>query len=742
MAFTRGTWWVLLLTAPAALLFGQVGFLAHDATHNQILNTSRANYVLSVLLFNLCLGGSRGWWAERHNTHHAQPNRLGVDPDIEGGVVAVTADQAREATGFVRFMIRHQGGTIAPLLSLSALQIRAYSALFIRARSLRHPRVELGLFAAHYALYFTGLVLVLGVGGGLLFAAVHQLLLGLYLGGAFLPNHFGMTVLKPGDRLEFLPRQVVTSRNLKAGRVTDYFFGPLGAQIEHHLFPAMPRHNLRKAGPSSGASAPSRGSSTGRRLRGRRSARSTATSGRSHARPTGWFPSCPPTEQRHRPAGRGWSGRLDSNQRPPAPKAGALPGCATPRRPQSIGARAQDEEVTAHLRTVDLLDAVILLLAASGLYSGYRRGISWVGPSLIGLVIGILVGAAAAPPLAAVFTKQANVQPLVTSGLFLGMVLIIQGVGTALGFRARVRTLRTRFAQVDSALGAILATLGVLAGSWYLGLTFSQSPWTALDNQISGSAIEKALDGIAPRPPGFLATLENALRDNSFPNPFSAIAPIAPAPAAIPPLVDTPGIRAARAATSKVIAFGCGGAEAGSSWPIGQDDVVTNAHVVAGSQRVEVDTTDGATHPATVVFFDPDIDVAVLHVPGLGEAALPTATTDPARGVTGAAIGYPGGQDEKVVAAEVRGTEEARGYNIYNSNLVTRDIEVLAATIIPGNSGGPIVDTAGVVQGLVFAASTTNPDEGYALTMTQIAGDIQQGRGHTQEVSTQGCTNG
>lgn len=249
VTFTHGTWWVLLLTVPAALLFGQIGFLAHDATHNQILNTSRANYVLSVLLFNLGLGGSRGWWAERHNTHHAQPNRLGVDPDIEGGVVAVTGAQASESEGFVRFMIRNQRRTIAPLLSLSALQIRAYSALFIKARALRNPRAELGLFAVHYVVYLTVLVQVMGVGGGLLFAAIHQMLLGLYLGGAFLPNHFGMTVLQPGDQVEFLPRQVITSRNIRAGRVTDYLFGPLGSQIEHHLFPAMPRHNLRAAAP-------------------------------------------------------------------------------------------------------------------------------------------------------------------------------------------------------------------------------------------------------------------------------------------------------------------------------------------------------------------------------------------------------------------------------------------------------------------------------------------------------------
>ncbi len=241
---------MLLLTAPAALLFGQIGFLAHDATHNQILNTSRANYVLSVLLFNLGLGGSRGWWAERHNTHHAQPEPPRVSiPTSRAGWSRSAAPRPAEAKGFVRFMIRNQRGTIAPLLSLSALQIRAYSALFIKARALRNPRAELGLFAIHYVVYLTALIQVMGVGGGLLFAAVHQLLLGLYLGGAFLPNHFGMTVLMPGDQVEFLPRQVITSRNIRGGRVTDYLFGPLGSQIEHHLFPAMPRHNLRAAAP-------------------------------------------------------------------------------------------------------------------------------------------------------------------------------------------------------------------------------------------------------------------------------------------------------------------------------------------------------------------------------------------------------------------------------------------------------------------------------------------------------------
>ncbi len=249
LALTRQSWWALTLAVPAALLCGQLGFHGHEAAHNQIMRTSRANYVLGLVLFNLCLGGSRGWWADKHNTHHAQPNRIGTDPDIEGGVVAVSAEESRQAQGFARFMIRRQGTTIGPLLSLSVLQIRAYSVGFVLDRRLRHPAAELGLLLAHYVVYLGALTLILGLGHGLLFALLHQLLLGVYLGGAFLPNHIGMTLLAPGEQMDFLRRQVVTSRNIRRGRVTDFMFGVLSCQIEHHLFPAMPRHQLRLAAP-------------------------------------------------------------------------------------------------------------------------------------------------------------------------------------------------------------------------------------------------------------------------------------------------------------------------------------------------------------------------------------------------------------------------------------------------------------------------------------------------------------
>ncbi|HET9051480.1 MAG TPA: fatty acid desaturase, partial [Candidatus Dormibacteraeota bacterium] len=201
VVLTRDTWWLLAWSAPAALLFGQVGFMAHEACHNQVLRTSRGNYVLSVLLFNLGLGGSRGWWAKKHNAHHAQPNRIGFDPDITGGVIATSASEVLEARGTARVIMRRQAVAIWPLLCLGVLQIHLYSAAFLFDRSRRNARWEAGLLLAHAVVYVGGLVLLAGVERGLLFALVHQMLLGAYLGAAFLPNHLGMRMLEPDESL-------------------------------------------------------------------------------------------------------------------------------------------------------------------------------------------------------------------------------------------------------------------------------------------------------------------------------------------------------------------------------------------------------------------------------------------------------------------------------------------------------------------------------------------------------------
>jgi len=389
---------------------------------------------------------------------------------------------------------------------------------------------------------------------------------------------------------------------------------------------------------------------------------------------------------------------------------------------------------------MDLLDAIIILLVLAAMASGWRRGLTWVSLSLLGLVVGLVIGALAAPPLARHFADhEPEAQSLIGTGVFLAVVAIVQGLGTAAGYWARVATIRTAFARVDSWGGSVLAGIGVLAGAWYLGLVFADSPFVPLDRQIRDSAILRALDGFAPRPPAFLASIEQLLRGKSFPNPFATLAPEILPPVEIPQAVNTPGIQHAASVTSKVLSYGCG-VEAGSSFPLGNDYMVTNAHVVAGADRLQVERPDQRIFTATVVLFNPEIDIAVLHAPGIGLPALNLVQQDPARSTTGAVIGYPGGGGEQVVPEAVRGTETAQGRDIYGEGLVTRRIEVLAAHVIPGNSGGPVVDRDGNVIGVVFAASTVDPTEGYALTVGQVNDQITTGEHSTAAVSTGNCT--
>ncbi len=390
---------------------------------------------------------------------------------------------------------------------------------------------------------------------------------------------------------------------------------------------------------------------------------------------------------------------------------------------------------------VDLLDVILIIFILVFTASGLRRGLTGVALALAGLVIGLLLGAVIAPPIATAITKDPTTRPLVAIGIFLGVALVIEGIGAGIGYRLRERTERTALlGNADAAVGAVLGLAAALATAWYLGLMFSQSPWVTLDNQISNSAIERTLDQYMPRPPGFLAIIGNVFRQGDFPNPFSTILTIPPSPVAIPPLVDTAGIREATAVTSRVIATGCGGgAEAGSSWPLAAGYFVTNAHVVAGSSSVEIDTPDGRRHVARVVLFDPNTDVAVLYSPGIHLRPLVIVNSNPARGTDGAVIGYPGGGAEQVVPAAVSGVEAAQGYNIYGDTLVTRELEVLSARVIPGNSGGPIVNDNGEIIGVVFAASTTQPNVGYALTIPTVSPDLQAGEHRTAAVSTEGC---
>jgi fatty acid desaturase len=239
------SWWLLAVAAFQGLLFTQVGFLGHDAGHRQIFGSRRANYVLGILLGNLGIGLSYGWWVDKHNRHHAHPNTEGADPDIGVGALAFSDAQARAGGRISRLVYRHQAYLFFPFLLAEAFNLHVASIRALTSRSSGSRPAEVALFAAHVVGYLTIVFLVLSPVKAVVFIFVQQGIFGLYLGCSFAPNHKGMPILAAGDQSDFLRRQVLTSRNVRGGWLTDFALGGLNYQIEHHLFPSMPRPNLR-----------------------------------------------------------------------------------------------------------------------------------------------------------------------------------------------------------------------------------------------------------------------------------------------------------------------------------------------------------------------------------------------------------------------------------------------------------------------------------------------------------------
>jgi fatty acid desaturase len=241
------SWWQLLVAVLMAIVFTQLGFIGHDAGHRQIFRSKRANYLVGLLHGNVAIGLSYGWWVDKHNRHHANPNHEEKDPDVQIGALAFTAGQAGLKRGVTRFISRHQGYLFLPLLLLEAVQLHVASIRALIGRGVRHRTWESLLLLVHVAGYLTLVFLVLSPLKAVVFILVQQALFGLYLGLSFAPNHKGMPMLTDEENTDFLRRQVLTSRNIRGGWLVDLALGGLNYQIEHHLFPSMPRPNLRRS---------------------------------------------------------------------------------------------------------------------------------------------------------------------------------------------------------------------------------------------------------------------------------------------------------------------------------------------------------------------------------------------------------------------------------------------------------------------------------------------------------------
>ena len=240
-------WFQLANAAFLAFVFGQIGFLGHDAGHRGVAGSLRGNEIVGLSAsFLICL--SRTWWNTAHNQHHSTPNDLDQDPHVDIPVLAYTEEAALKKSRIMRFFIGYQAFYLVPLLTFEGLGLRMASFIFLwNQRRSKYFVIELPLMGLHILIYFGLLFYFLTPLQVLGFFLVHQLLFGLYYGTVFAPNHKGMLIIDENNPLDFLRTQVLSTRNIKPGLIADFWYGGLNYQIEHHLFPLMPRKNLGKA---------------------------------------------------------------------------------------------------------------------------------------------------------------------------------------------------------------------------------------------------------------------------------------------------------------------------------------------------------------------------------------------------------------------------------------------------------------------------------------------------------------
>jgi fatty acid desaturase len=242
------SWFQLLIAAALGVILTQFAFLAHEASHRQVFESGKVNDRAGRLLASGIVGMSYSWWMTKHTRHHANPNTIGKDPDIETDTISFVEEEAAKSKGFVRAITRKQGYLFFPLLLLEGLNLhfRSISSL-LEKRKIEGRALELTLIGVRLSLYIAAIFLLLPVGMAFAFLGVQLAVFGVYMGASFAPNHKGMPLIAEGTKLDFLRKQVLTSRNIKGGFGMSLAMGGLNHQIEHHLFPSMPRPHLGRA---------------------------------------------------------------------------------------------------------------------------------------------------------------------------------------------------------------------------------------------------------------------------------------------------------------------------------------------------------------------------------------------------------------------------------------------------------------------------------------------------------------
>jgi S1-C subfamily serine protease len=393
------------------------------------------------------------------------------------------------------------------------------------------------------------------------------------------------------------------------------------------------------------------------------------------------------------------------------------------------------------------VDIVVVLLAIAAAISGWRHGLAVAALSFLGVIGGALLGLKIAPLVVGLFegdTSRVVVSVLIVIALVaLGETLGVY-LGRALRDRMRLNAVRT----VDSTFGSILQAITALVVAWLIALPLATSSNVALSSALKNSTVLSTVDSVMPDP---VRSLPNELRSmfdaSGFPDvlsPFSST-PVAEVPAPSPELVKDPVVQRARASVLKIRgrAPSCSRALEGTGFVIGDERVMTNAHVVAGTSEVSVEVPRSGggsqTEAARVVYYDEQVDIAVLAVPGLQARPLAFNFSGAKTGDNAVALGYPLDGPFSSSPAKIRQRIQLRGPDIYESSTVTRDVYTIRGTVRSGNSGGPLVNPQGQVIGVVFGAAVDQGDTGFVLTADQVRAALDAAPGSTGRVSTGSC---
>ena len=393
----------------------------------------------------------------------------------------------------------------------------------------------------------------------------------------------------------------------------------------------------------------------------------------------------------------------------------------------------------------DFLDLILVALAAAFAVAGYRQGFIIGVMSFAGFTGGAVLGIYFAPGLAKAVTAAQGPQAVLAIIIVFAAAVVGMLIASTLGVALRSKVRRRQSTVLDSVGGAVVNVVAIMLLAWLIGTLVAYAPpFPGVAYQVNNSLLLKGVDRLIPQSarPEFSA-LRRLLSTQPYVQVFGALGAETAlnVPKPNPAVVRSAGLLRDRNSVVKIegVAPSCSRSIEGTGFVIGNDRVITNAHVVAGVRPgPEVYTRFGAQFSARVVLFDPRRDIAVLDVPGLSMPALPVTGSAPF-GAQAVVAGYPLDASFTVVPARVGRSELADGPDIYDRTHVTRDIYPIRALVRPGNSGGPLIAPDGQVYGMVFAAAVSVPDTGYALTGNELARDIRLGLDRTATASTEQC---